>query len=65
MKAKDWLTTGIIVLIVVVFVAVLVGFIVGDIQCSTAGWTDGTWYIVDTLCEKTITEKLSVIKAGQ
>ena len=64
MKFTDWLALLMVLFVVVWFLAFLVAVIAGDIQCSAAGWDDGTWYVADTLCKNTITEKLSVIKAG-
>lgn len=65
MKATDWLIIGMVVLIAFLFIAVFVAFVVGAIQCSAAGWDDGTWYVTDTLCKNIVTEKLSIIRAGQ
>ncbi len=64
MKVTDWLALLMVLFAVVWCLAFFVAFVVGDIQCSAAGWDDGTWYVVDTLCKNLDTEKLSVIKAG-
>jgi len=65
MRAKNLLVLLIVLFTVLGCLAFGAAFIVGYIQCSEAGWSDGTWYVVDTVCEDTTTEKLSVIKAGQ
>jgi hypothetical protein len=67
MKAKDWLILLIFLIAVLGGLSLVVAFVVGAIQCTAAGWDDGTWYVLDTLCENltTETEKLSIIKAGE
>ena len=64
MGVRDWIVVVLVIFVVLWFVGFLIAFIVGDIQCSAAGWDDGTWYVTDTLCKNVITEKLSTIEAG-